>query len=180
MIVAVAICMAILPFAPEHSFLEGFLKKTVNSVLLFGLLFLLLKDRIIKFLGDQSAGVKDEIQQKEALIEQKSRDLNDIIERLDRIETEVKRMKNDAQSKGEEEEKRITELGQKEAERIISISETEIERRVQSAVRDLRARVADVTIEHFKNQLNSELNKDLHEKIIEKNIKMSGEIIERK
>ncbi len=59
------------------------------------------------------------------------------------------------------------------------MTEEEIDNKVDSAVRALKEKIADLTIDHFKKDIESHLGRKAHEKIIEKNIEISGEIIER-
>jgi len=88
-------------------------------------------------------------------------------------------MKKTAEEGGNEEKKRIEELGKSEAQRIREITDAEIASKVENSIRDLKAKIADMTIEHFKKDIMKELDEKTHEKIIEKNIDRCGDIIER-
>ncbi len=164
----------------EHHFdWWGFIGKTVNSLILFGGIILLLRKPLIKLLTQKSLDVKTDIQQRENEVERTSKELEKIHERLEKIETEVAGMKQMAEKNGNEEKKRIEELGAKEAQRILDLTEAEIDIKVENSIRNLKAKIADLTIEHFKKDIQKQLDKKAHEKIIEKNIRKCGEIIER-
>ncbi len=164
----------------EHHFdWWGFIGKTINSLILFGGLILLLRKPLIKLLTQKSLDIKTDIQQRENEVERTTNEFQKILERLEKIEEEVAGMKQNAQKSGNEEKKRIEELGAKEAQRILDLTDAEIDLKVEHSIRNLKAKIADLTIEHFKKDIQKQLDKKAHEKIIEKNIQKCGEIIER-
>ncbi len=164
----------------EHHFdWWGFIGKTINSLILFGGLILLLRKPLIKLLTQKSLDIKTDIQQRENEVERTTNEFQKILERLEKIEEEVAGMKQNAQKSGNEEKKRIEELGAKEAQRILDLTNAEIDLKVEHSIRNLKAKIADLTIEHFKKDIQKQLDKKAHEKIIEKNIQKCGEIIER-
>jgi F-type H+-transporting ATPase subunit b len=163
-----------------HSFDWGqFLGKSFNSLILFGGLILLLRKPIIKLLSQKSLDIKSDISQREEELAESSKQLEELRKRLDKMEEEVAGMKQMAEQSGNQEKKRIEELGAKEAQRILEMTESEINAKVDHSIRNLRAKIADLTIEHFKKDIRQQLDKDAHDKIIDKNIKSCGEIIER-
>ena len=103
----------------------------------------------------------------------------EIRKRLEKIENEVEEIRQSAIASGNEEKQRIKKLGQEEAMRIQNITNEEIDNKVDSAIRNLKKRIAELTIQHFKKDIGSYLDKSKHEKIIEKNIEISGDIIDR-
>jgi F0F1-type ATP synthase membrane subunit b/b' len=157
----------------------GFLGKLFNATLLFGGLIFFLRKPITEMLTQKSLDIKTEILQKEEEVKSTSSQLDEICKRLDKIEEEVSGMKVAAKESGEQEQARIEELGKKEAQRIVELTEAEIATKIENSVRNLKARIADLTIDHFKKDIETQLDKKAHEKIIEKNIEISGDIIER-
>ncbi|NIT21747.1 MAG: hypothetical protein GTN53_04490 [Candidatus Aminicenantes bacterium] len=165
----------------EHTFdWWGFLGKLLNSTILFGGLILLLRKPIINLLAQRSLDVKNDIIQREEELTKTSRQLEDLKDRLAKIEEEVADMKKAAEISGNDEKKRIEELGANEARRILELTEAEIATKVENSIRNLKSKIADMTIEHFKKDIAKQLDKKAHEKIIEKNIEICGDIIERK
>lgn len=157
----------------------GFIGKTINVLILFGGIILLIRKPLIKLLAQKSVDIKTDIQQREIEVERTSNELEKIHKRLKKIEEEVADMKQSAEKSGNKEKKRIEELGAKEAQRILEVTEAEINTKVENSIRNLKARIADLTIEHFKADIQQQLDKEAHEKIIEKNIQKCGEIIEK-
>lgn len=157
----------------------GFFGKLFNATVLFGGLIFLLRKPLIDLLAKKSLDVKNDIIRREELLKTTATQLEEIKKRLEKIEEEVEDMKNSAGKSGDEEKKRIEELGEKEAQRIKTLTEEEIDNKVDSSIRALKEKIADLTIDHFKKDIESHLDQKAHEKIIEKNIEISGEIIER-
>jgi len=165
----------------EHGFNWGqFIGKTINSIILFGGLILLLRKPIIKLLTQKTLEVKTDIQQREEELEKSSSQLKNLHKRLEKIEEEISNMKLSAQEGGNREKQRIEEVGAKEAQRILDLTDSEINMKIENSIRNLKSRIADLTIEHFKKDIQHQLDKKAHEKIIDKNIQRCGEISERK
>lgn len=157
----------------------GFLGKTFNSTLLFGGLIILLKKPLGKLLDQKGLDVKNDILQREEKLSNTSGQLEEIKRRLAKIEDEITGLKQAAEKSGNEEKKRIEELGKKESQRIVELTEAEITNKVENSIRNLKARIADLTIRNFEKDIKAQLDKKAHEKIIEKNIDICGDIIER-
>lgn len=157
-----------------------FLGQILNSTILFGGLIFLLRKPLLKYLGEKSVNVTIDLETREENLGKTTDRLAEIRNRLDKIEAEVSEMKNEARQSGEEEKKKIRQLGQLEAHKIAQLNEEEINRKFEIAIRDLQEKIADLAIEHFKNEMLSELDDRLHEKIILENIELIGETIERK
>ncbi len=164
----------------EHHFdWIGFFGKLLNSTILFGGLILIARKPLIKFLTEKSIDVKKDIKERESDLQDHLSSLKSIKDRLVKIETEVNAMVVSARKSGEEEKQRIEALGKLEAERIVKNTEDEIDARVEASVRVLKEKIADLSIDKFRKNFSSGLDENLHKKIIEKNIEIAGEIIER-
>ena len=165
----------------EHHFdWWGFIGKTFNATLLFGGLIFLARKPLRNLLEQKSLAVKDDIIQREERLKTTAGQLEEIKKRLEKIEDEIQAMKNNAKKSGNDEQKRIEELGEKEAQRIRNLTEEEINTKMETAVRNLKEKIADLTIDHFKEDIRAHLDRETHEQLIEKNIqRISGEAIER-
>ncbi len=164
----------------EHHFdWVGFFGKILNSSILIALLIFFLRKPIIEMLSKKSVEIREDIMIREKDLKDHKKSLIGISSRLDRIENEVEGMLAEAKKNGELEAKRIEELAKTESERIIRKSSEEIDVRIESSLIELKKKIADMTIEEFRNNFKSILTMDLHKKIIDKNIEISGEIIEK-
>ena len=140
----------------------GFTGMGINALILFGGIILLIRKPLIKLLAQKSVDIKTEIQQREIEVERTNNELEKIHKRLEKIEEEVAGMKQTAKENGNQEKKRIEELGTKEAQRILELTETEINTKVENSIRNLKAKIADLTIEHFKTDIHKQLDKKAH------------------
>ncbi len=181
------LCLSLFGFAEEghddghHGFnWVGFIGKLFDSTVLFGGLIIFLRKPIINLLSQKSLEIKTDIVQREDRLKNSTQQLEDIRQRVERIESEVQAMSAAAKVSGEDEKQRLEDLGKQEAQRIKDLSKEEIDTRVDNAVRRLKEKIADLAIDHFKTGIAEHLDKKNHERIIEKNINISGDIIERK
>ena len=164
----------------EHHFdWTGFFGKVLNSSILIGVLIYFLRKPLIEMLSKKSIEIRDDIVVRESELKDQKNSLSGIQLRLDKIENEVSGMLSEAKKNGDIEAERIKELAKLESERIIRNNRDEIDARIESSIIELKKRIADMTIEEFRNNYRSILNMDLHKKIIDKNIEISGEIIEK-
>ena len=157
----------------------GFLGKLLNSSILIGVIIYFMRKPVIEILSKKSIEIRNDISVRESDLNENTKSLTGIQERLDKIESEVEEMLVEARKSGKIEAEKIRELAKLESERIIKNSSEEIDARIESSIIGLKKRIADMTIEEFRNNYRSILNMDLHKKIIDKNIEISGEIIEK-
>ncbi len=163
----------------EHGFnWNAFLGRVLNSTLLFGGLFLLLRKPVSKMLAEKTLDIRTDIQKREDTLEHESSRFEDLLKRLEEIEREVAVMKEQAREDGRIEIQRLEELGRVESEKILQLTQEEIRNKMDTALRNLKARIAQLAIDRFKDDINSKLTKEMHQKIIEKNIEICGDIIE--
>jgi F-type H+-transporting ATPase subunit b len=157
---------------------SAFFGKVLNSTLLFGGLFFLLKKPVSKMLGDKTVELRDDIRKREDNLERSTTQYEELLRRLEDMEAEIDVMKEEAKQGGKVEMKRLEQLGKEEADKILQFTREEIQTRSETAVRNLKARIAQMAIDGFKEDIKSRLNEDMHQKIIDKNIDISGDIIE--
>lgn len=164
----------------EHGFdWSAFWGKVLNSTLLFGGLIILLRKPMIKFLSQKSLEINNDIVQREESVKSAAARFEEIQKRLSHLEAEIENIKTQARETGQGELERLEETGRNEALKIVQAGETEINNRVESAVKRMKARIAELAIDQFKKDIQSRLDDQAHQKIIEKNIEISGDIIER-
>jgi len=156
-----------------------FFSQVLNSTLLFGGLIFLLRKQISNFLFQGSVQIRDDIIDREKELQTTSQDLEAIKTRLLEIEAEVRQIRADARAIGQEEKQKLEEAGKKEAGRIYHINEVEIRGKVEAELRRLKEKIADMTIENFKKDFAGELDERLHAHIIQRNIDIIGDIVER-
>ena len=163
-----------------HHFDWGrFIGSVLNSTLLFGALILFLRKPLIKLLSQRTLDIKSDLAERERNLKSTSLEFEKISQRLDEIEREVQEMKQNARDKGLEQKEKIEKLGEQEAQRILNLTRDEIENRVDSSLIRLKSKIAQLTIDRFKEDIKSRLDNDAHRKIIDRNITLAGDAIER-
>jgi F0F1-type ATP synthase membrane subunit b/b' len=152
------------------------LGKVFNSTVLFGGLILLLRKPLIQMLSDKSVAVENDFHEREKNLTDTAIRLKDIERRLQKVTVEVEQIKTSAVTSGQEELANLEEAGRAEAARLIALSEEEIQLRVEAAVRLVKGRIADLTIERFKDDFIKNLDAAMQQKIIERNITACGDL----
>lgn len=156
-----------------------FFSQVLNTIILFGGLIFLLRKQISAFLFEGSRQIEKDILDREKKLQTTSQELETIKARLLKIEAEVEQIRSDARAFGQEEKQKLEDAGKKEAERIFHINEVEIKSKVEAELRRLKEKIADMTIENFKKDFTGELDDRLHAHIIQRNIDIIGDIVER-
>jgi F0F1-type ATP synthase membrane subunit b/b' len=162
----------------SHHFDWGrFIGSVLNSTILFGALILFLRKPLIKMLSQRSIDVKTDIVEREKNVKLTGKQFDSIKQRLDQIEGEVNEMRQSARQKGEDEKHKIEELGMRESQRILDLSESEIKNRIESSITDLKSRIAQLTIDHFKKDIEAHLDEAKQRQLIDRNIEKAGKIM---
>jgi F0F1-type ATP synthase membrane subunit b/b' len=165
---------------PRHFDWVAFFGRIVNATILFGGLILLLRKPLIQMLTQKSIDIRSDIEQREERLAQTAVQLDRVRERLESLEKEIATMRQSSETGGAEELAKLEAAGRTEADRILALTESEIERRMETALTRLKARVADLIVERFREEFAQKGGPDLQNRMIEKNIKLSGEIHEGK
>ena len=158
----------------------GFFGRVFNSVVLFGGLIVILRKPLIEFLAGAGRTVAEDIREREKRIADGSLNLENVNLRLSRIEDEIEGMKKAAEEGGRAEMVKLEATGRRETDRILALSETEINLRIESALKQLREKIADLTIDHFRKEIRKNLDPEIQRKIVDRNIERIGELDERK
>ncbi len=158
----------------------GFFGRVFNSVVLFGGLIVILRKPLIEFLAGAGRSVANDIREREKRIADGTLNLENVNLRLSRIEDEIEGMKKAGEDGGRAEMVKLEETGRRETDRILALSETEINLRIESALKQLREKIADLTIDHFQKEIRQNLTAEIQGKIVDRNIERIGELDERK
>jgi len=154
----------------------GLLGRIFNSTVLFGTLIYILRKPLIRMLTQQSLDIKSDIERRETDLRQNAADLEAISARLAAVEDEIRQMLQSTEENGRAEMARLSEAGESEARRIQELTEAEIEQRLAKAMTQLRGRIADLVVEHFKHDASTFLTPEAQRRIIERNIDQAGKI----
>ncbi|HNX96398.1 MAG TPA: ATP synthase F0 subunit B, partial [Candidatus Aminicenantes bacterium] len=135
--------------AAHHFDWMGFAGKAVNSTILFGGLFLLLRRPVATMLRKTSAGIQTDLADRRTRADEAIANLEVVARRLAGVESEVEAIHAAARERGRLEGERLAADGRAEAERIVAQAQAETERRLDAAKQRIRERVADDLLSRF-------------------------------
>ncbi len=157
----------------------AFLGRVFNAAVLFGALFVLLRKPVAGFFAKRSREVRQGIEARQEEIARAGDRLQGIDDRLGRLEAEIAAIRLAADEGGKAEMARLDEAGRQEAERILQLADAQIRQRVDVALRQLKERIADLAIERFRDEMKGALDEPAQRRVIDRNIRQSGELHER-
>ncbi len=164
--------------AAHHFNWTAFAGRMVNSTLLFGGLFLLLKKPVATMLRKTSTAVQTDLVFRRTRADEAIAGLEAVALRLATVETEVEAIRQAARQRGQIEGERLVADGRVESERIAAQCAAETLRRVASARRGIRERIADELIARFSADIRAVADENRQQRILELNIDRCGEIHE--
>jgi len=164
--------------AAHHFDWMGFAGKAVNSTILFGGLFLLLRKPVAAMLRKTSASVQADLADRRTRADEAMAGLDAVARRLTGVETEVEEIHRAARQRGQLEGERLAADGRVEVERIAAQAKAETERRLDAARQRIRERVADDLLNRFTADFIATPDPDRQQRILELNIDRCGEIHE--
>lgn len=159
--------------------LADLLGKTVNFVILFGGLGLLLAKPLQKFLAEIGLSVAKTIQETEKARTDAEDRLESLRQRMQGLEQEIRKVKNEGEETGAREKERILALARLESERIQSFAAQEIEALAQSAQAELKKHAAGLAVSLARTNIERRLTPELHSRLIDKSIRSLETLYEK-
>jgi F0F1-type ATP synthase membrane subunit b/b' len=162
-----------------HSASSGaaaFLGKAVNALILFGGLAFLLAKTVRSFLDARTSDIERSIREAAESRANAEKRFKDVRARLDRIEEELRRIREDGDVETARSVGRIRELAGQEADRLKRLTRQEIELGVRGALRELREYAADLAIGSAEERIRKSLNEDRHARLIDRSIDRLGRL----
>ncbi len=173
-----AVILALVPWLLFMSAEEGaktsatmdFLGKTVNFLVLFGGLALVLRKPLAAMLAKRTADVREMLRLAEASRSAAEGKRADSAARLSELEDEIGRMAATAESLAQREKDRIAAQAEEEARRLRRFTEQAIEQQVRSGVRALKARAAETATALARERIRKKLTAEDQAALIDKSI----------
>ena len=136
-----------------------------NFLILFGGLGWYLRQPLREFLEARSRSIEEGLASGRLARESALKQMNEIENRMARLDDEVRALRAQAVKEAEEERARILESAKVEAQKILEVAHREIEGLKKSARLELKAHVADLAVklaeERLQKSVGSEENKRL-------------------
>jgi F-type H+-transporting ATPase subunit b len=156
------------------SALTDFLGKSLNFLILFGGLAVLLAKPIRAFLEARIADIRKTIADAAASREDAEEKLESMRKRLSGLAEEAGRIRTVGEAEGQKDKLRILGLAAREAEKIRAMSREEIEARGQAARRELRRFAAELAVSLARTRIERRLTPELHTRLIDESITTLG------
>ncbi len=164
----------------QHSSnLRDFIGKTINFILLFGVLAYFLFKPVRNFLQKRSQDIERGL--KEAADAQREAELKlrEARTRLAALEGEIEKLKKEAEIEGRKEREKIIQLAQQEAERIKYFAKQEIEMLMRAGIRDLKEYTAEMASALAEERIKKKMSPEDQYFLIDKSIEKLDELYEK-
>jgi F-type H+-transporting ATPase subunit b len=152
--------------------IKDFLGKVVNFVLLFGGLAYLLRKPLGGFLHDRSASLAKMLSVAKKSREEAAMRLDEVESRMERLNEEIEKLKQEAGSEGQFLQQNIMEEAKKDADRLKRFAQSEIEMLAKDSLREIKeytaAIAADLARKRIQDQVTGEYQSSLIDKSIER------------
>lgn len=161
------------------SVLVDMLGKSLNFLILFGGLALLLAKPLRAYLGELSLGIEKTIRETGRAKKEAEARLAAIQLRLEGLGEEVLKIKKEGEEAGSVEKERILAIARREADRLKSFARQEIEADAQAAMRELREYAAQLAVSLAQARIQKRLTPELHSHLIDGSIEGLGRLDEK-
>jgi len=148
--------------------------KTVNTIILFAILYWLLRKPISNFISN---GIESIVSKFEKARKEKEEALNLLKEaekKLEEAKEEARKIVSYAEEVAAKEKEQIIEEARQTAERIIKMADEEIEKEVYKAKEELKRFAAQKAIEIAEAKIRSSITPELNKKLIEISLEKLG------
>jgi F-type H+-transporting ATPase subunit b len=163
----------------QNSAWIDFAAKSVNFILLFGGLALILAKPLKRFLGELTLSVEKIMQETEKARREAEDSVAAIKKRLQGLEAEILAIRKNGEEAGQKEKERILSLARQEADRIKYFALQEIDAHVLEAGRELREYAAELAVSLAKAKIEKRLTPELHSRLIDESIEGLTKLYEK-
>ncbi len=144
--------------------------KTVNTIILFAILYWLLRKPISNFISN---GIESIVSKFEKAKKEKEEALNLLKEaekKLEEAKEEAQKIVSYAEEVAKREKEQIVEEAKQTAERIVKMADEEIEKEAYKAKEELKKFAAQKAIEIAQVKIKSSITPELNKKLIESSL----------
>jgi F-type H+-transporting ATPase subunit b len=154
----------------------AFLGKAVNALILFGGLAFLLAKMVRTFLDGRTQEIGRSMSEAAESRMNAERRLNEMRARLDRIDAELAKIREDGKQETGRSVGRIREQAAQDTERLRRLAREEIDLDARAARRELREYAADLAIALAETRLRTALKEDGQSRLIDRSIDWLGRL----
>ncbi|MGA2587038.1 MAG: ATP synthase F0 subunit B [Candidatus Aminicenantales bacterium] len=153
--------------------------KIINFAVLFGGLFFILRKPLRDYLAKRTRDIQSALTEARDARLEAERKLDDIRQRIARLEDEAARLRKDAELEGLKEKERIEALAEKEAGRIRSFTRQEIESQLKAGIQELKEFTTEKAASLAEAGLKDKITKEGQSVLIDKSIEKLADLYEK-
>lgn len=152
----------------ESSFDKGkdLIWRTMNFVVLAGVLIFLLKKPLAKALASRRQGIKEELDDLEKQKQEAQEELREYQEKLNQLDKEIEKIVADYIKEGEAVKDKIIEEAKASAEKLQEQAKKNIEHEFEKARRSLKAEMADQAVAMAEELIKKNIKDEDQERIV--------------
>ena len=173
------LCSTIIFGSSENGFHLGpFIGKILNSMILFGGLYFLLRKPVRRFLGEKGKNLKEGLKNQKEDIQRLESEGADLKQKVQVINEQAAKVKAEEEQRGLKVIAELKGKEQAELEELKIKKEQETNERIDLMKDRLYEKLAEEIVARVEKDLIKVMDKYIQEGIIEKNIKVIGERLE--
>jgi len=155
----------------EHgSRAKDFLGRTLNFVVLFGVLAYLIRKPLRSFLESRATKIQESLEEMKTSRRRAEMKLKEVKERLNLLEQEIEKIKEEGEKSGLEDRDRIIQEAQREAERIKRYTHDEIEMLTRLGMAELREYAAELATALAQERIKQKITPKISSRLIDGSI----------
>ncbi len=144
--------------------------KTVNTIILFALLYWLLRKPVSKFINDGINAIVSRFEKAKQEKEEALRLLKEAEEKLENAKAEAEKVLEYSKEVAQREREQIVQEAKQTAKRIIEMANEEIEKEVYRAKEELKKIAAQKAVEAAEKKLKASVTPEVNKKLIESSL----------
>ena len=154
--------------------LPGLIAQIINFTILLAILYVALYKPVTRMLDQRSQRIKESLEQADRVKEESSRAEEEVKRQIDEARQEGRTIVAQASQVAERVREEAREQARSDAEVIIARAQAEIQRERDEAVEELRGQFASLTIAAAERVINTSLDQQEHQRLIEEVLERSG------
>ncbi len=159
--------------------ISEFLGKTVNFLILFGGLGLLLYRPVRNYFENRGQDISISIKEAEELCCGSQKKLKEAKSRMERMAEEVKKIAQDSEAEGNKRKKDILFEAREEADKLKKFAKNEIDMLSQTGMEEIRAYVAELAVRKARERLMKKIGDPEHRFLIDQSIEKLSQFYEK-
>jgi F-type H+-transporting ATPase subunit b len=160
----------------HHFNWADFLGRILNSTVLFGGLWFLMRKPAGSFLESKSIEVRNDIEGRREKIKQAEQNVADLKNRVDLIQDEIRQFLKEASENATREKQEIVKNAGLEAERLEQLVREMVANELGAYLREVKGIVIDEAVRRFREKDLAKMSEADHSRIIDRNIEECARI----